>query len=107
MINQLCKKLLGELCEMANHSKYQAAYKLQSAPLDMAQVVAVKQLKLGDLCLQLRSAAEANVMRRYAKSWVGCFRAVASVRLLSWVISYMYPGQVHGSDRPIKEGGDC
>jgi hypothetical protein len=51
MIKQLCKKLPEELCKMANHSKYQAAYKLQSAPLDKAQVVTAKQLKSGDLSL--------------------------------------------------------
>jgi hypothetical protein len=51
MIEQLRKKLPEELCKMANYSKYQAAYKLQSTPLDKAQVVVVKQLKLGDLSL--------------------------------------------------------
>jgi hypothetical protein len=51
MIKQLRKKLPEELRKMANHSKYQAAYKLQSTPLDKAQVVMAKQLKLGDLSL--------------------------------------------------------
>jgi hypothetical protein len=84
MIEQLRKKLPEELRKMANHSKHQAAYKLQSAPLDKAQVVAAKQLKSGDLSLQLRSAAEAEVMRKHSKSWVGRFGANASVRLPSW-----------------------
>lgn len=39
-----------------------------SAPPDATQVAATKQLKSGDLCLQLRSAAEADVVRRHAKS---------------------------------------
>jgi hypothetical protein len=84
IIKQLCKKLPKELCKMANHSKYQVAYKLQSAPLDKAQVVIAKQLKSGDLSLQLHSAAEAEVMRKYSKSWVGHFGANASVQLPSW-----------------------
>jgi hypothetical protein len=42
MIEQLRKKLPEELHNMANHFKHQAAYKLQSTPLDTVQVVAAK-----------------------------------------------------------------
>ena len=79
MIEQLRKKLLEKLCKIANHSKYQAAYKLQSALLDKAQVIAVKQLKSGDLSLQLYSTAEAEVMWKHSKSWVGHFGANALI----------------------------
>ena len=51
MIESLRKKAPTDLLKMANDSRQNAAYKLQSAPLDAAQVVAAKQLKSGNIKL--------------------------------------------------------